>query len=126
LESGIEVFAQPPGKKLENITLLSGGEKSLTGVSLMFAIYMVKPSPFCLLDEIDAALDEENVGRLTNLLKEFSNHSQFIVITHNKRTVAGADVLYGVTMEESGVSKLVAIRLDSKDKGETAPPMATI
>jgi len=126
LESGIEVFAQPPGKKLENITLLSGGEKSLTGVSLMFAIYMVKPSPFCLLDEIDAALDEENVGRLTNLLKEFSNHSQFIVITHNKRTVAGADVLYGVTMEESGVSKLVAIRLDSKDKGETARPMATI
>ncbi len=115
LESGIEIFAQPPGKKLENISLLSGGEKSLTGVSLMFAIYMVKPSPFCLLDEIDAALDEENVGRLTNLLKEFSNHSQFIVITHNKRTVAGADVLYGVTMEESGVSKLVAIRLENRE-----------
>ncbi|MGA2477311.1 MAG: AAA family ATPase, partial [Spirochaetia bacterium] len=104
LESGIDVLAQPPGKKLESINLLSGGERSLTGVSLMFAIYMVKPSPFCLLDEIDAALDEENVGRMTNLLKEFSNHSQFIIITHNKRTVAGADVLYGVTMEESGVS----------------------
>ncbi len=121
LESGIEVFAQPPGKKLENITLLSGGERSLTGVALMFAIYMVKPSPFCLLDEIDAALDEENVGRLTNLLKEFSTHSQFIVITHNKRTVAGADVLYGVTMEESGVSKLVAIRLENRERGEAIP-----
>jgi chromosome segregation protein len=120
LESGIEVFAQPPGKKLENIALLSGGERSLTGVSLLFAIYMVKPSPFCLLDEIDAALDEENVGRLANLLKEFSNHSQFIVITHNKRSVAGADVLYGVTMEESGISKLVAIRLENKREGEPA------
>jgi chromosome segregation protein len=125
LESGIEVFAQPPGKKLENINLLSGGERSLTGVSLLFAIYMVKPSPFCLLDEIDAALDEENVGRLTNLLKEFSNHSQFIVITHNKRTVAGADVLYGVTMEESGVSKLVAIRLENREQAEAAHPTAS-
>jgi len=124
LESGIEVFAQPPGKKLENINLLSGGERSLTGVSLLFAIYMVKPSPFCLLDEIDAALDEENVGRLTNLLKEFSAHSQFIVITHNKRTVAGADVLYGVTMEESGVSKLVAIRLENREQAEAAHPAA--
>ncbi len=122
LESGIEVFAQPPGKKLENINLLSGGERSLTGVSLLFAIYMVKPSPFCLLDEIDAALDEENVGRLINLLKEFSTHSQFIVITHNKRTVAGADVLYGVTMEESGVSKLVAIRLENREQAEAAHP----
>jgi chromosome segregation protein len=124
LESGIEVFAQPPGKKLENITLLSGGERSLTGVALMFAIYMVKPAPFCLLDEIDAALDEENVGRLANLLKEFSAHSQFIVITHNKRSVAGADVLYGVTMEESGISKLVAIRLENREKGETVHPTA--
>jgi chromosome segregation protein len=124
LESGIEVFAQPPGKKLENINMLSGGERSLTGVSLLFAIYMVKPSPFCLLDEIDAALDEENVGRLTNLLKEFSAHSQFIVITHNKRTVAGADVLYGVTMEESGVSKLVAIRLENRDRSETVSTAA--
>jgi chromosome segregation protein len=119
LESGIEILAQPPGKKLENINLLSGGEKSLTGVSLMFAIYMVRPSPFCLLDEIDAALDEENVGRLTNLLKEFSTNSQFIVITHNKRTVAGADVLYGVTMEESGVSKMVAIRLENRNRDVT-------
>ena len=124
LDSGIEVFAQPPGKKLENIHLLSGGERSLTGVALMFAIYMVKPSPFCLLDEIDAALDEENVGRLSTLLKEFASNSQFIVITHNKRTVAGADVLYGVTMEESGVSKLVAVRLENKERGETVPSAA--
>ncbi len=124
LDSGIEVFAQPPGKKLENINLLSGGERSLTGVSLMFAIYMVKPSPFCLLDEIDAALDEENVGRLTTMLKEFSTNSQFIVITHNKRTVAGADVLYGVTMEESGVSKLVAIRLENRERGEAVSSAA--
>jgi chromosome segregation protein len=124
LESGIEILAQPPGKKLENIDLLSGGERSLTGVSLMFAIFMVKPSPFCMLDEIDAALDEENVGRLANLLKEFSNNSQFIVITHNKRTVAGADVLYGVTMEESGVSKLVAIRLENREQAEAAPASA--
>ncbi len=120
LESGIDILAQPPGKKLEHISLLSGGEKSLTGVALLFAIYMVRPSPFCLLDEIDAALDEENVGRLTTLLKEFSANSQFVVITHNKRTVAGADTLYGVTMEESGVSKMVAIRLENK--GRTAEP----
>jgi chromosome segregation protein len=120
LESGIDILAQPPGKKLEHISLLSGGEKSLTGVALLFAIYMVKPSPFCLLDEIDAALDEENVGRLITLLKEFSANSQFVVITHNKRTVAGADTLYGVTMEESGISKMVAIRLESRARTEAA------
>ena len=118
LESGIDILAQPPGKKLEHISLLSGGEKSLTGVALMFAIYMVKPSPFCLLDEIDAALDEENVGRLSTLLKEFAASTQFVVITHNKRTVAGADTLYGVTMEESGVSKMVAIRLEHQRRTE--------
>jgi chromosome segregation protein len=111
LESGIDILAQPPGKKLESINLLSGGEKSLTGVSLMFAIYMVKPAPFCLLDEIDAALDEENVGRLSSLLKEFSSNSQFIVITHNKRTMEVADQLYGVTMEEPGISKTVNVRI---------------
>jgi chromosome segregation protein len=111
LESGIDILVQPPGKKLESIDLLSGGEKSMTGVALLFATYMVKPSPFCILDEIDAALDEENVGRFVNLLHEFSRTSQFIVITHNKRTVANAESLLGVTMEESGVSKIIAVRL---------------
>jgi chromosome segregation protein len=115
LETGIEIFAQPPGKKLENITLLSGGERSLTAVALLFATYMVKPSPFCLLDEIDAALDENNVGRFVNMLLEFSSFSQFIVITHNKKTVAAAQTLLGVTMEEPGVSKLVTMRIDRKD-----------
>lgn len=118
LESGIEIFAQPPGKKLENITLLSGGERSLTAVAMLFATYMVKPSPFCLLDEIDAALDESNVGRFINMLMEFANTSQFIVITHNKKTVAGASTLLGITMEESGVSKAVSIRLGTGETDE--------
>ena len=118
LTSGIEIYAQPPGKKLENIALLSGGERSLTAVSMLFATYMVKPSPFCILDEIDAALDEANVGRFVNMLVEFGKKSQFIVITHNKKTVAGAGTLLGVTMEESGVSKAVAIRLNSEEAAE--------
>ena len=113
LTSGIEIYAQPPGKKLENIALLSGGERSLTAVAMLFATYMVKPSPFCILDEIDAALDEANVGRFVNTLVEFGKKSQFIVITHNKKTVTGAGTLLGVTMEESGVSKAVAIKLDN-------------
>jgi chromosome segregation protein len=113
LESGIEIFAQPPGKKLENITLLSGGEKSMTAVALLFATYMVKPSPFCFLDEIDAALDADNVGRFVGLLREFGNRSQFIVITHNNKTVIGAATLLGVTMEEKGVTKMIGIRLQS-------------
>jgi chromosome segregation protein len=111
LESGIEMFCQPPGKKLENIALLSGGERSLTAVALLFATYLVKPSPFCILDEIDAALDEANVGRFVSMLMEFGQKSQFIVITHNKRTVAGAASLIGVTMEESGVSKVISMTL---------------
>ncbi|GHV84630.1 chromosome partition protein Smc [Spirochaetia bacterium] len=120
LESGIEIFAQPPGKKLENITLLSGGEKSMTAVALLFATYMVKPSPFCLLDEIDAALDENNVIRFVQLLQEFGGTSQFIVITHNKKTVTGAKTLLGVTMEESGVTKLISVRLEHEDKTAVA------
>jgi chromosome segregation protein len=116
LESGVEIYAQPPGKKLENIALLSGGERSLTAVALLFATYMVRPSPFCLLDEIDAALDESNVGRFTNMLMEFGDSSQFIVITHNKKTVACAGTLLGVTMEENGVSKVVSIRLGGREE----------
>ena len=118
LGSGIAILAQPPGKKLESIDLLSGGEKSLTAVALLFATYMVKPSPFCVLDEIDAALDEENVGRFANLLKEFSRTSQFIIITHNKRTVAAAETLLGVTMEESGVSKAISVRIGERETAE--------
>jgi chromosome segregation protein len=111
LESGIEIFAQPPGKKMENIGLLSGGERSMTAIALLFATYMVKPSPFCFLDEIDAAMDENNVGRFGEILREFSGSSQFIVITHNKRTVVNVDTLLGVTMDEGGVTKLVTQRL---------------
>jgi chromosome segregation protein len=115
LESGIEIYAQPPGKKLENINLLSGGERSMTAVALLFATYMVKPSPFCLLDEIDAALDEQNVGRFVLLLREFGSTSQFIVITHNKKTVTGANTLLGVTMEESGITKVISVRLENDE-----------
>lgn len=115
LESGIEIYVQPPGKKLENIALLSGGERSMTAVALLFATFMVRPSPFCLLDEIDAALDESNVGRFADMLIEFSKRSQFIIITHNKKTVAYADTLLGVTMEESGVSKVIAIRINDRE-----------
>jgi chromosome segregation protein len=117
LESGIEIVAQPPGTKLKSITLLSGGQKTLTAVALLFALYMVKPSPFCLLDELDAPLDESNIGRFTDLLKKFVHESQFIIITHNKRTVAAASAIYGVTMEERGVSKTVSMRFNA-DRGE--------
>ncbi len=115
LDSGIDILVQPPGKKLENIALLSGGERSLTAVALLFATFMVRPSPFTLLDEIDAALDEHNVSRFVNMLHEFSKQSQFIVITHNKKTVAGANTLLGVTMQESGVSQVVAVRIDGAE-----------
>ena len=112
LESGIEIVAQPPGTKMKSITLLSGGQKTLTAVGLLFALYMVKPSPFCLLDELDAPLDESNIGRFTDLLKRFVKESQFIIITHNKRTVSAANAIYGVTMEERGVSKTVSMRFN--------------
>jgi len=110
-EAGVDIVAQPPGKKLQSVTLLSGGEKALTAVALIFAIFLIKPSPFCVLDEVDAPLDEANVGRYNELVREMSAQSQFILITHNKRTMEVADTLYGVTMEEPGISKLVSVRL---------------
>lgn len=125
LESGIEIVAQPPGTKLKGITLLSGGQKTLTAVALLFALYMVKPSPFCLLDELDAPLDESNIHRFTNLLKQFVKESQFIIITHNKSTVAAADALYGVTMQERGVSKTVSMRFNT-ERGEAEVLPTTI
>jgi chromosome segregation protein len=112
LSSGIDIYAQPPGKKLENIALLSGGEKTMTAVALLFATYQVRPSPFCLLDEIDAALDDKNVTSFVQALRSFAELSQYIVITHNKKTVLGAKTMLGVTMEESGISKIVTMRLD--------------
>ncbi|MCH6259260.1 chromosome segregation protein SMC [Puniceicoccaceae bacterium K14] len=118
LESGIEIVAQPPGTRLKGVGLLSGGQKTMTAVGLLFAIYMVKPSPFCLLDELDAPLDESNIGRFTTLLKQFTKQSQFIIITHNKRTLAAAQAIYGVTMQEKGVSKVVSMRFNSEHDDE--------
>lgn len=116
LEAGVDIIAEPPGKKLSNITLLSGGEKSLTAIAILFAILQLKPMPFCLLDEIEAALDEANVERFAKYLKNYSSDTQFIVITHKKPTMEHADVLYGVTMEEKGVSKIVSVKLSEAIK----------
>lgn len=115
LETGIDIVAQPPGKKLQNLSLLSGGEKAFTAIALLFAILKVKPVPFCLLDEVEAALDEANVSRYGRYLREFVNDTQFIVITHRKGTMEQADVLYGVTMQESGVSKLASVKFETYD-----------
>ncbi len=116
LESGIEIIAKPPGKQLQSISLLSGGERTMTAVSLLFSIYMVKPSPFCVLDEMDAPLDESNISRFIRILDRFVGQSQFVVISHNKRTIARADAIYGVTMEEHGVSKLVGVKFAKRDE----------
>ena len=112
LETGIEILAQPPGKKLGNIELMSGGEKALTAVSLIFAIFQFKPSPFCILDEVDAPLDEANVARYNEAIRSMTDRSQFILITHIKRTMQSVDVLYGVTMQEPGVSRLVSVKVN--------------
>jgi chromosome segregation protein len=115
LECGIDIIAKPPGKQTQTVSLLSGGERTMTAVALLFAIYMVKPSPFCVLDELDAPLDESNINRFIKILQRFVQMSQFVVITHNKRTISMADVLYGVTMEERGVSRFVSMRLQKRD-----------
>jgi chromosome segregation protein len=130
LNCGIEITAKPPGKQLQSVSLLSGGERAMTAVALLFAIYMVRPSPFCILDEVDAPLDENNINCFIRVLDRFVQQSQFIIITHNKRTIAKADILYGVTMEERGVSKLVGVKLtapaqpvtEAASNGGTQPP----
>lgn len=118
LDSGIEIIARPPGTKLRSISLLSGGQRTMTAVALLFAIYMVKPSPFCVLDELDAPLDDANVGRFTDIVREFTRYSQFLVVTHNKRTVSAAGTIYGVTMQERGVTQLLSMRFN-RESGDT-------
>jgi chromosome segregation protein len=112
LDSRIEINARPTGKKMRGVSLLSGGERALTAISLLFALYLVRPSPYCIMDEVDGPLDDANIGRFVHLLRRFSHQTQFIVVTHNKRTMAASDMLYGVTQEIKGVSKLVAVQLD--------------
>ncbi|HWV99838.1 MAG TPA: chromosome segregation protein SMC [Candidatus Acidoferrum sp.] len=126
LESGIDIVARPPGKQLQTISLLSGGEQTMTAVSLLFSIYQVKPSPFCVLDELDAPLDESNINRFIRVLQRFLERSQFIIITHNKRTIGMADVLYGVTMQEHGVSKIVSVKFHKSDEEVTDHPTASL
>jgi chromosome segregation protein len=124
LDCGIDIIAQPPGKKPTHISLLSGGEKALTAIALLFGIFVHKPSPVCILDEIDAPLDDKNIERFKGLVREFSSQTQFIIITHNKQTMALANTIYGVTMEEEGVSRIVSLRLDEYDDSELAREMA--
>ena len=124
LEAEIDILARPRGKKPQSLSLLSGGEKALTAIALLFAIYLVKPSPFCILDEVDAPLDDANIDRFVLLLREFSRNTQFIVVTHNKKTMEVADCLYGVTMEEPGVSKLVSVRWNTEAPLDSEPETA--
>ena len=120
LDSPIEISASPRGKKTQRIHLLSGGERALTALALLFAIYLAKPSPFCVMDEVDAPLDESNIGRFTAMLERFKGDTQFIVITHNARTIEAADWIYGVTMQELGVSKIVSLELHDLPRGQVA------
>lgn len=120
LQSGIEIVVQPPGKRLQNVNLLSGGEKALTAVALIFSLFLIKPTPFCVLDEVDAPLDDANIDRFAEMVREMSETSQFIIITHSKRTMANAETMYGVTMEEPGVSKIVSVRMNDYQQTETA------
>lgn len=124
LESGIDIIARPPGKEPRNISLLSGGEKTMTCVALLLALFRSRPSPFCILDEVDAALDEANIGRFTKVLRDFLSMTQFIIVTHSKKTMTCADTIYGVTMQESGVSKPVSVRFEdvSEDGQIHLPP----
>ncbi len=124
LDCGIEIIARPPGKKLQNISLLSGGERTMTAVGLLFSLYQVKPSPFCLLDELDAALDEANIGRFVEVVQEFLQRSQFVVITHNQKTIAAAHALYGVTMEKRGISKIVSVKFNNRKESEVSEEKA--
>jgi len=116
-ESGIDIVASPPGKKLQNVLLLSGGEKALTALSLLVGIFQFQPAPFCILDEVDAPLDDTNVGRFARLIADMAQTTQFVVITHSKRTMEQADVMYGVTMQEPGVSKIVSVSLSGRSIG---------
>jgi chromosome segregation protein len=124
LEAGVDLVVQPPGKRLQSIDLLSGGEKALTAVSLVFALFLYKPSPFCVLDEVDAPLDDANVGRFCDLIRELAGRTQFVLVTHKKLTMERSDVLYGVTMEDPGVSKIVSVRL--REGAEAARPSAEV
>ena len=111
LECGIDIVARPPGKRPQSVTLLSGGERTMTAVALLFSIFMIKPAPFCMLDELDAALDDANIGRFVEQLKEFLAQSQFLIITHNQHTIAGSDLVYGVSQQEKGVSRVISMKL---------------
>ncbi len=121
LESGIDIIVRPPGKKLQHITLLSGGEKALTAIALLFALFKIKPSPFCVLDEVDAPLDEANIDRFLAVLRTFLDHSQFIIVTHNRKTIAMGDTLYGITMQEAGVSKIVSVKMHPEETSSFYP-----
>ncbi|MBT5874032.1 MAG: hypothetical protein HOH43_11495, partial [Candidatus Latescibacteria bacterium] len=122
---GIEIMARPRGKTLQSIALLSGGETALTATALLFAIYLYKPSPFCIFDEVDAPLDEANVRRFAAAVRQFAADTQFLIVTHNKRTMEAADYLYGVTMEEPGMSKMVSVRLEGEHEDDLKPAPTT-